>query len=142
MTVRTFIYSLLTQGTILAAMGQAPDTDQPRVFAKKSMTSAVEDHPYIVYKLGNGSNLLLSEEVDVEDQYLQVWVHDYTDNETGDYMKIDEVVKAVKATLRLQSSPSDGVRSIEFREVSQDLNDDTLNTLMRYIRFRIIKEQS
>lgn len=141
MTVRTFIYSLLTQGTILAAMGQAPDTDQPRVFAKKSMTSAVEDHPYIVYKLGNGSNLLLSEEVDVEDQYLQVWVHDYTDNETGDYMKIDEVVKAVKATLRLQSSPSDGVRSIEFREVSQDLNDDTLNTLMRYIRFRIIKEQ-
>src|SRR5690606_8670914 len=114
----------------------------PRVFAKKSMTSAIEAHPYIVYKLGYNADENLSEDTDISRQFIQIWVHDYSDNETADYDRIDAVLTQVKAAFRLQDSSEHGIISARWIETSQDLNDETLDTVFKYARFQLItKEQ-
>jgi len=139
MTARTFIYGRMVADTELCQL--IGGTDNPRIFAKKSMTSSVEDTPYIVYKMGNSTAEGLSERDDPERQYFQVWVHDYADSETADYAKIDEVITAVKRALLVDGNEP-GLWMINFLETSQDLNDDTLNTVFRYLRFQIIKKEN
>ena len=136
MSARTFVYSRLTVPSVANFVG---GVDNPRVFAKKTMTSAVEEMPFIVYKLGVESNLDIAEDERLVRQYLQVWVHDVDSEDHADYMRIDEVLSAVKESLHLASSISDGVISSEFIETSQDFNDDTLNTLFKYSRFTLIR---
>ena len=137
MTARTFIYrTLVNNPGVTSLVGGAAN---PRVFAKKTMTSAVEEMPFIVYKLGVESNLDIAEDERLVRQYLQVWVHDVDSEDHADYMRIDEVLSAVKESLHLASSISDGVISSEFIETSQDFNDDTLNTLFKYSRFTLIR---
>lgn len=128
MTARTWIYGRLI--TI-------PDVNN-RVFAKKSMTSSIEEHPYIVYKLGYNANEELAEDQDVNRQFFQVFVHDYSDGETGDYMRIDTVLEKIKGIFFLQSSAEDGITAVRYLETSQDLSDETLNTVMKYMRFQLI----
>jgi hypothetical protein len=136
MTARTFVYATLaTIPSIQTAGGE------PRVFAKKSMTSSVEDCPYIVYKLGYSAAEDLSETIDADRQFMQIWVHDYHDGQTADYMRIDGVIRDVRAAFKLASSPEDGVIAVRYLETSQDLNDETLNTVMRYVRFQLINEE-
>jgi len=105
------------------------------------MTSNIEDTPYIVYKLGFSANEDIAEVMPdgsiVSRQFLQVWVHDYSDNDTGDYMRIDAVIKQVIAALHLGSSVADGIIACKFLEISQDLNDETLNTVVKYVRFQL-----
>lgn len=139
MTARTFVYSCLVGSTELCEL--IGGIENPRVFAKKSMTSSVEDHPYIVYKMGNSTAEGLSERDDPERQYFQVWVHDYSDGQTADYARIDSVIRAVKHALAVDPA-APGLWMINFLETSQDLNDDTLNTVFRYLRFQIIKRES
>lgn len=136
MTARTWVYGRLTgYEPLVALVGD-------RVFAKKSMTSSRENHPFVVYKLGNNTNEDLAEDQDVSRQYLQIFVHDFEDQDTADYMKIDQVLKEIKAALRLGSSAEDGVITCQYLETSQDLNDETLNTVMKYIRFQLITKES
>jgi len=138
MTARTWVYGRLTTFESLVALIGGTD---PRVFAKKSMTSNIEDTPYIVYKLGFSANEDIAEVMPdgsiVSRQFLQVWVHDYSDNDTGDYMRIDAVIKQVIAALHLGSSVADGIIACKFLEISQDLNDETLNTVVKYVRFQL-----
>jgi hypothetical protein len=134
MSLRAFIYSTLT-------LHDLPGQANQRVFPKRSMKSSVEEHPYIVYKLGNNTNMGLSEVSAINQQYFQVYVHDYTDTQTADYGLIDEVLEAIKALLVNASSATDGAITIQYLETSQDLNDETLGTLFRYLRFfAIVKE--
>lgn len=139
MSVRTWVYGTLTTYPGLTAL--IGGADNPRVFAKKSMTSNIEDHPFVVYKLGYLANEDLSEKMPddevVSRQFLQVWVHDFSDAETADYMKIDEVLHEVRAALHGGSSAEDGIFFCRFLEYSQDLNDETLNTVVKYARFQI-----
>jgi len=109
-----------------------------RVFAKKAMKSSVEEHPFLVYKMGNETWEELSEVSLASRQFFQVWVHDFSDQAVADYMLIDEVIRAVKEQLVNASSAEDGVITIRFLETSQDLNDETLNTVMKYVRFQAI----
>lgn len=140
MTARTFVYQTLTHNSDLVAMlGGAFD---PRVFAKKSMTSAVEDTPYLVYKMGNSSEIGLSEDTSIDNQFFQVWVHDFHDSDTADYMRIDQVCRLVKKAFFLADSAADGVWNVRYLETSQDLNDDTLNTVFRYLRFQLTKKET
>lgn len=135
MTARTWLYTQLTTYPDLAnAIG---GVDDPRVFAKKSMASAIADHPYLVYKLGNSTNVDLAEDQDINNQFIQIFVHDYTDGKTADYMQIDAVLDLVRKALKFGASKTDGVIAIEYLETSQDLNDETLNTVMKYIRFQM-----
>lgn len=142
MTVRTWLFGRLTSFEPLTDLIGG---DKPRVFAKKSMTSNREDHPFIVYKLGFSANEMLAEELPegkvVARQFAQVWVHDYSDTKTGDYNLIDQVLRQVRAALHQGSSAADGVILSQYIETSQDLNDETLNTVMKYARFEIKTEE-
>lgn len=134
MTARTWLYRKLTAAEhdeLRALVGD-------RVFAKKSMTSSVEAHPYIVFKLGNATDEALAETVDVQRQFIQIFVHDYTDETVGDYQKIDDIIAELKTILQNCSSAPDRVISVQYLETSQDLNDETLSTVMKYVRFQLI----
>lgn len=137
MTARTFIYNRLLVPEVVDFVG---GIDNPRVFAKKTMTSAREDHPFIVYKLGVDSNLDFAEDYRLTRQYFQVWVHDNNMDDHSDYMRIDEVLNAIKESFHLANSTPDGVWTTEFIETSQDFNDDTLNTIFKYARFSLIRD--
>ena len=132
MTARTWLYKQLTTYPGLVAL------TADRVFAKKSVTSSIEAHPYIVYKLGNNTDANLSETEQLSTQFLQIFIHDYSDGDLADYTQIDLVIKQVKAALRYGQSAEDGVIATQYLETSQDLNDETLNTVMKYVRFQLI----
>lgn len=138
MSVRTWLYSKLTDPNALALR----DLIQDRVFAKKTMQSSVEEHPYIVFKLGNDSNENLAETVDAHRQFIQIFVHDYSDTEVGDYGRIDDIIAELKKILINASSGPDGVISVLYLETSQDLDDQTLSTVFKYIRFQIITKEN
>lgn len=141
MSARVFIYQTLCSTPSIA--DEVGGLENPRVFAKKSMTSSVEDHPFIVYKLGNATSLNITGEdedlSEVENQFIQVWVHDYEDKDTADYMRIDRVLLAIKKRLKNAASPADGVYGFQYLETSQDLNDETLNTVFKYARYQLKK---
>lgn len=134
--LRNWVYKTLTQNASVKALIGGSD---PRVFAKKSMTSLKEDHPYVVYKLGNDVSFELSEERSPSNQYIQIWVHDYQSQEVADYSLVDQVIDAIKAALLNTALPK-SAWTITWIETSQDLDDDTLNTVFRYMRFRVVKE--
>ena len=131
MSFRTWVYSQLTKPNtpLEALIGD-------RVFAKKSMTSGVEDTPFIVFKLGYNASEGISETLTAQRQFLQIFVHDYADETSGDYLKIDSIIQELKKLFQNASSPDDGVLSVWYLETSQDLGDDTLSTVMKYIRFQ------
>ena len=129
MSIRTWLYSKLSTLTTVPA---------ERVFAKKSMRSSVEDHPYIVWKLGNNTSNQFSETEHISNQFIQIFVHDYTDSEVSDYSRIDTVIEELKSTLQNAYGPEDGVIQTTYLETSQDLNDETLGTIMKYVRFQSI----
>jgi len=135
LTARSFVY-----GKLITASSSVGTGENARVFAKKSMTSSREQHPYIVYKLGNNTTEGLSETDDPSRQFIQVYIHDFQDEHVGDYTLIDQIIVEVKAVFKLASSAPDGVIAVRYLETSQDLNDETLNTVMKYIRFQLVME--
>lgn len=134
MTVRTWLYQTLTNPDHT----ELQELINQRVFPKKSMKSSVEEHPFLVYKLGNDTSERLSETSFAERQYLQVFVHDYKDSEAGDYTRIDQIITELKLILNGAVSPADHILNVSFLETSQDLDDDTLDTVFRYIRFQSV----
>lgn len=132
MSLRTWLYGKLTNA---AEGAELQGWIQSRVFAKKSMKSSIEDHPYLIYKLGNATNEDLSEVSTAHRQYFQIYVHDYADMENADYMRIDAVIVALKELLHLASSAADNVIEVRYLETSQDLDDITLGTIFKYVRF-------
>lgn len=137
MTTRTWLYSKLTDPSATALR----ELIENRVFAKKTMKSSVEEHPYIVFKLGTDSNEALAETVDVHRQFIQIFVHDYSDTEVGDYGRVDSIIAELKKQLVNASSAPDGVISVLYLETSQDLDDQTLSTVFKYIRFQLITKE-
>lgn len=137
-TPRIWLYDKLTSTPGLANL--VGGLVNPRVFAKKTMSSAIEEHPYIVYKLGYSATEDLSEESTEARQFVQIFVHD-TANAGGDYMKIDQIIDELRKALRLQGSPYHGVITCRYLETSQDLNDETLDTVFKYARFQLITKE-
>lgn len=139
MTVRHLIYRALQHEDIVAEIGGAED---PRIFAKKTMTSSVENTPFLVYKLGTESTEDFSDDRDISRQFLQIWVHDYTDGEVADYDRIDRIIAIIRRVMRKLTSKDDAtVWQVRYLETSADLDDDTLNSVFRYLRFQVIKEE-
>ena len=134
MTVRTWLYGRLMDPSLTNLRALVDD----RVFAKKSMKSSVEEHPYIVYKMGNKTDDATSETIRPYRQYFQIYVHDYKDGEGGDYTQIDLVLKEIEQALVNQQSPEHEIIQVIYLETSQDLDDETLNTVFRYARFQAI----
>jgi len=137
MSPRVWVYNtLLNHAPLQALIGD-------RVFLKNTMSSSREDYPYIVYKLGYNANENFSEQLQISRQFLQIFIHDFADYETASYDKIDEVIQVLKNLFFQASSPADGVIAVSYVETSQDLDDQTLSTTMKYIRFIMtVKEVS
>lgn len=137
MTPRHFVYGIIT-GTpeITDLIGGATD---PRIFAKKTMTSNIEDYPLLVYKLGNETAEDLSEDTDISRQFVQIWIHDYHDTKVADFDKIDAIASALKRAFK--NKGTDGIWTTIYLETSQDLNDETLNSVFRYLRFQLVREE-
>ena len=107
------------------------------VFQNESMLTAVQDKPFWVYSIGNSTSELLSEDMDPGRQFFQIYVHD----EGADYSRIDDHVAIIKDGLRNQQSREAGIINIIYLETSRDLDDQSMGTLMRYIRFQAIVER-
>lgn len=130
-TAREFVFTTLAKNTdILAKIG-----DDTRVIQGGSMRTADVPKPYLVYHFGNDTAEDLSETDDSSRQFFQVYIHD----EVGDYGQIDDIVKLVVQSFRGKGCPPAGIITTRVLETSQDLRDETLNTIFRYVRLQLIR---
>lgn len=107
------------------------------IYQNESMLTAVEVKPFWVYSIGNMTSELLSEDMDPGRQFFQIYVHD----EGADYSRIDDHVEIIKAGLRNKNDKDARIINVIFLETSRDLDDQSMGTLMRYIRFQAIVER-
>lgn len=145
MSKRGWLYNeLCSFPGLMGLIGDGVDPANSRVYAKKTMTSSVEDHPFIIYKFGYNASEDISEDpefIDPERQFLQIWAHDYSDgNGNADYTRIDQVLAQVKLAINKRTVPEEGIYLVRYLETSQDLDDDTLNTVFRYARYQFVQE--
>lgn len=104
----------------------------------ESMDSANVEKPFLVYTIGNATDEQLSEEPEgPERQFFQIYIHD----EGADYELIDQIVARVKTLLRNAGDKDSGILTTIYLETSRDLDDETMGTILRYIRFVSIKEK-
>jgi hypothetical protein len=141
MTPRKFVWTTLHDPRIAELVGGQDDVADARIFAKKTLTSNKEDCPYIVYKLGNDTSEEFSEEREITRQFFQVWVHDFTNSKIADYGRIDALLKVIKQVFK-ETESQPGIWTCRYLETSQDLDDDTLDTVFRYLRFQLIREDT
>lgn len=66
-------------------------------------------------------------------QTLRLWLHD----EPGSYVVLDQAVQAARAALSGYVAQSGAVRC-EHRDVSPDLADDVLGTIVKYVTFDLV----
>lgn len=129
---RQFIYDTL--------LGVGSNSEvEDRVFQRGSMLTAQVEKPYIVYGMGNNTDEAISSASDVEDfqpnrQYFQVNVYDLV----GDYSRIDDILQQIKDAFKTASLSGD-VCGVTYLETSQDFDDPTLESIMRYMRFQLAK---
>lgn len=142
--MRPLLYDLLTTDTDLQSdLGGASDILN-RVLPRRSRENILVVRPFLVFGLGNATSEALVDSTandpvdkDGERQFFQVWVHD--DSES--YALIDNIVEKVKRRLIGVSSTEHRVLTIAYLETSAEFNNETYNTLFRYIRFQAIKTQ-
>jgi hypothetical protein len=128
MTRRSWLYGLLKNDSVLHSFHGG------QVFQSSGMTTANLKKPYLVYHIGNDTSEQLAEDHPAHRIFFQVYIHD----EPGDYQKIDDIGDRVKVLLLGQGSPSNQIINTRFLECSQDLSDETLRTIFRYLRFQWI----
>lgn len=110
-----------------------------RFYQGESLTTTPSVKPFLVYTMGNSTDELLSDEPGgPERQFFQIYVHD----EGGDYSRIDDIIWEVRQLLEGASSKDDGILTIIHLETSRDLDDSTMNTILRYIRFQAVRSRS
>lgn len=128
--MRQFIYEQLTGDPAIAAIVG------DRVFQGESMDHAELTRPFLVYRMGNETNELFSEDTQTPHrEFFQVYIHD---NPT-DYMRIDDLAKLVKAVLVSGPYPAYKILRVNYLETSRDLNDDVMRTILRYVRFQAVR---
>lgn len=128
MTSREFIHGVLanTPG-ISSVVGE-------RIFQQGSLLSAQTVKPYIVYTMGNNTDEGMADldSFRPSRQFFQVYYHDLV----GDYSRIDLLVQATKQAF-LAAATTDDVCGVQYLETSRDLDDPTLESIMRYSRFQL-----
>jgi len=137
--MRLMLQQLLTSYSVQGLSTEPPlPVEGIGVHQGESMLTSQITKPFIVYTIGNSTSENLAEEdYRPERQFFQVYVHD----KPADYSRIDDIVKAIKDTLVGQRSLEHSVMIIRHLETSRDLDDSTMKTIMRYIRFQAIKEK-
>jgi hypothetical protein len=131
MTIRSFVFSLLTADATLNSLGitansvfTTHDVDTPQV------------RPMIVLRWGITDNVL--NKSPMASRGLQVWVHD----EPGDYERIETILRRVRTLLTSVSAANAGtnedwVTEIKWERFSEDLSDEDARTITRNGDFTI-----
>lgn len=104
---------------------------QGRVTQGEARSSSVGKKPYLFHTVGVRSNINFSEGEKIDRQFFQVYVHD----EIGDFTQIDDICKIIVNALDQAVDEAHGIIRVEHLLTSTDLDDMTLGTNMRYIRF-------
>lgn len=129
---RQFVYDVIT--------GYAPVTTLvgERVFQQGSLLTAQTIKPYLVYTMGNNTDEEMSDPDSFRParQFFQIFVHD----EVGDYTRIDTIMGHLKNAF-LSAPLSGDVCGVQYLEASRDLDDPTLESIMRYSRFQLAKSR-
>lgn len=106
-----------------------------RMLQGESLLTAQIQKPFLVYRMGNRTNEDLAEDMpDVGRQFLSIYLHDVP----ADYSRIDRMEMTVIHGLNLASSVPDNIITTRYLETSRDLDDQSLGTIYRYLRFQLI----
>lgn len=131
MTIRSFVFSLLTTDTTLIALGITADS----VFTTHDVDTP-QVRPMIVLRWGLTDNVL--NRSPIASRGLQVWVHD----QPGDYERIETILRRVRTLLTSVSAQNAGasdawVSEIKWERFSEDLSDEDAGTIARNGDFTI-----
>lgn len=124
---RQFIYDTLQVSSVADKVGD-------RVFQQGSMLTGQNFKPFLIYTVGNNTDEGMSDPDTYQPsrQFFQVYIHD----DVGDYAQIDDLVNIIRDAFLTASLPLN-VSGIQYLETSRDLDDPTLQTIMRYMRFQL-----
>lgn len=109
------------------------ETLADRVSQGETLSDRLTTLPYLFYTMGNATDERLSETSIVYTQFFQIYVHD----KPSDYQLIDKLIKRLIKKLQGANGQTPGydIMNVKYLETSRDLDDVTLGTIMRYIRF-------
>lgn len=142
MSVRAYIYSLITTDPAMVALGITPDStftqhtiDTPQVRPMCILRWQGTTPGIVTTAEGNGLS-----DFPVNQRILTVWVHD--DKHVGDYTNIDRSLNRLRALLTSVEGIDVGVTgsrltAINWEGDSQDLSDDDAGTITRNAQFRL-----
>lgn len=128
--MRQFIYDTLRNDLDVQAFCD------DRIYQGESLDHSELVRPFIVYRVGNETSELFSEDAQTPHRvFFQVYLHDTP----ADYMRIDEGVKAVIKALKGARDPAYKILRVNYLETSRDLDDSELRTILRYVRFQAVR---
>jgi hypothetical protein len=109
-----------------------------RVLPRRGEETINGPRPFVIYGLGNATNEHLADDA-AEDhtayrQFFTIWIHD----EGPWFGRIDDAISRIKRRLVGASDPDSGVMEVIWLENSQEFNNDTYNTIFRYMRFQAV----
>lgn len=130
MSLRQYIYETLKNYPNLQPLVS------DRVYQGESLDRTIPIKPFLVYRLGNDTDMQFADEdAHPHQQFFQVHAHD----ERPDYSRVDSMILYAKAAFRATPpDPSEGIIAIRYLETSRDLDDQVLGTITRYARFQFV----
>lgn len=106
-----------------------------RMFQGESMGKVPDKKPFYIYRFGNTSPD--NEVRQARRQYVTVYCHD--EARPGDYLRIDDMVKAVVDTFtKAPPAPEHHLLEARWLETSADFDDREMGTILRYVRFHLV----
>ncbi len=138
MGIKPWLYDILTTEPELVEMfgGEA--------ITLEGLSSAnVKHFPYLIYNLGiDEPEDLAEEDDDISRQEVRIWVHDKRNAVSSSYTRVNQGIKLLKKHLKNRSSKQAGVVLLRYSGTSQELSDDALKTVYRYIDFEAVMGRS
>lgn len=130
MSTRQFIFETLTGYLPLQTLVAN------RVYQGESLSDSTQVKPFLVYRLGNDTDMNFAErDAFPHQQFFQVHAHD----EPADYEQVDLMIASAIQSFRVTPPPvNSGIISVRYLETSRDMDDSVLGTITRYARFQLI----
>lgn len=128
---RAFVHTQLSTDASLSAIIGG------RVLQQGSIITAQTVKPYLVHHLGNATDEGMADEDNFQPkrQFLQVFIH----VAQGDYGPIDDLEPLVRAAMMQRTGRPAELVAVQYLETSQDLQDNTLQSYFRYLRFQLMQ---
>lgn len=134
--MRAWLHAVIANDAVL---NQAEDLGglgvEGEIHGSHSVENTPDHKPFVVHHLGNNTSDRMSDEYSPHRQFVTIYVHD----EGRSYIRIDAILARLKELLdNAPGSAADGVITAHYLETSQDLEDDQMGTIVRYIRFQLV----